>query len=170
MVKGFENNITVATYGARWNVESAIRELQNSGFDLKRVSVAAKNRRNGDGAGACLRSNVQSGLERGFWKEMLGTLSGSTVYSLANDESVIVCGPLSRCVTAALDNPTIFGRLSTLCAALYILGIPTRNARGLEEDVQNNMFLVVAHGTTGEISLARKILGLVNGSMSPPGI
>ncbi len=85
-------------------------------------------------------------------------LPGRVAYSLPDDELVIVSGPLSECVTVALDNPIIFGRLSTLCAALYILGVPTDKALGLEEVVQQNKFLVLANGTMDEITVARRVL------------
>ncbi len=166
MNKVFEENTAVAVYRTVRNVEAAILELQNSGFDLKKVSIAAKDHNYGEANKTDPVTDAHAESGNTFWKKMLRLLSGRTIYSLPDDEFVIVSGPLSECVTAALNNPVIFGRLSTLSAALYILGIPTQMAIQFEEDVQHNNFLVIANGTTGEIILARRILQSIGLSSS----
>lgn len=166
MSRAIEENTAVAIYLALPTVEAAVRELQNSGFDLKKVSIVAKDQSYGEERNADPDSEIGAGRGETFWKKMLRLLSGRTVYSLSNDEFVIVSGPLSECVTAALDNPVIFGRLSALSAALYILGIPVKKALKFEEDVQRNKFLVIANGTTDEISLAKRVFRSVNGAQS----
>ncbi len=163
MRQAFEANTAVAIYRSLRIVDAAIKELKHSGFDLRRVSIVGKDLHYGEADKADLADELQEGQGKTFWRRMLKVLPGRTVYSLPDDEFVIVSGPLSECVTAALDNPVIFGRLSTLCAALYILGVPTEKALGFEEVVQQNKFLMLANGTMDEIIVARRVFQSVNG-------
>ncbi len=167
MTRTCEVNTAVAVYRTLQNVERAIGSLQNSGIDLRKVSIAGKDHLNGNGHKGDPNPFDRSmciSREETLWEKMLRLLPGTTFYSLPDDEFVIVSGPLFECATSALDNPVIFGRLSTLCAGLYILGVPIETALRFEEEVHHNKFLVMAIGTTDEVVLVKEILQSINGT------
>lgn len=166
MDRTFDENATAAAYRTLRNVETAITELRRAGFDLRKVSIVAKDRHRNGGDGTDLCLGVQAGSAGTSWERTLKMPSGRTIYCL-QDDLIVVSGPLSECVAAALDNPVVFGPLGTLSAAMYILGISASRALGYEEDVRNEKFLVIANGTAEEVTLARKTLQSVNGG-SPP--
>ncbi len=54
------------------------------------------------------------------------------------------------------------GHPAAQAAGLYILGLPADSALKLEEEVRHDKFLVMAIGTSDEVSLAKKILQSIN--------
>jgi hypothetical protein len=50
------------------------------------------------------------------------------------------------------------GGISAIGGALYSLGIPKDSILKYENSLKSNKFLVIVHGTTGEIGQARDIL------------
>ncbi len=158
MSEVFETNTAAATYHSLRNVKTAVIELEKSGFDLRRVSIAGKGHHYDGG-----RADWNPDLQPGRWKEVSKLASGKITYLLSDKELVMVSGPLSQCVAAAFDNPIIFEGLSTLCAAMYMLGIPRSKALKFQEDLQNDNFLVIANGTADEVALATRIFHSING-------
>ena len=53
----------------------------------------------------------------------------------------------------------LVGGLSALGAALYSIGIPKNSVIQYEAAVKNDSFLVIAHGTSDEVTRAKAILG-----------
>ncbi len=162
MSKTSDENTAIAIYRTLKSVEAAIGDLRNSGFDLRKVSIVGKDQPRGGKQNVDPNVAGQSIGGEALWQNVLTLFPSRTLHSLPGDGCVIVGGPLSECMASALENPVIFGRLSTLCAGLYILGLPADSALKLEEEVRHDKFLVMAIGTSDEVSLAKKILQSIN--------
>ncbi len=157
-----EQNVAVAVYGASTEAMAAIQQLRQSGFDMKKVSVAG---RYDLGEGAVVgfhyagdRMRYAGKLDE-FWGLLWGVLFGP----------VLALGPLGAWIAAVLNNVPVFGGLSVFGAGLYSVGIPKDNVLRYEAWVKAGSLLVIAHGTSEETGKAREILhsGLQGGRYSP---
>ena len=157
-----ERNATVAVYGGYSAAEAAVRELQRSGFDLRKVSVAGRDTRTDYGA---VRATGLSKLGA-FWAGTWGMLSDWDFFAIADIGLVFVAGPLAQWVAAGLENAALFGGLSALGAGLYSIGIPKSSVLEYEAALKDHKYLVVAHGTADEVSHAREILQRAGGAGS----
>jgi hypothetical protein len=61
-------------------------------------------------------------------------------------------------IIGALEGAVIVGGLSALGAGLYSIGIPEDSVVEYETALKADKFLVLAHGTTEEVSKARDIM------------
>jgi hypothetical protein len=155
-----EENATVVIYGTYSAAEAAVRGLQRCGFDLRKVSVAARDTRTGDSGDRAARSNRLGA----FWAGILGMLSDWDFFAISDIGLVFVAGPLAEWVATGLKHPTLFGGLSGLGAGLYSIGIPKSSVLQYEAALKGDKYLLVAHGTTDEVSHAREILQRAGGA------
>ena len=72
---------------------------------------------------------------------------------------LVVAGPMVVWIVGALESALVVGGLSALGAALVGIGIPKDSILKYETVLKNDKFLVIAHGSTAEISQAKEILG-----------
>jgi hypothetical protein len=158
-----EENAAVGIYERHIAAEMVVRKLRDSGFDMKRVSVAGRDDHSGSQTIGYYHNG--SGIHywgdlKGFWGPLWGLLSGWAFFAVPGIGPVLVAGPLAGWTVAALDNAAIFGGLTPLGASLYSIGIPKDGVLSCETALRNGKFLVLVHGTAGEISRAKGILEL----------
>jgi hypothetical protein len=155
-------NATVVAYDSPERAESALRELEGAGFDLKSISVAGCD---GEGqncvvacyyeAGAGMRCWGKAGT---FWNAVWDLLPGGAFLNVAGVGRVLLAGPLSAWVITGLENAAIFSGLSALGAALYSVGMPRDAIRESEAALAAGKYLVFAHGPAGEVARAKGVL------------
>ena len=154
-------NATVAVLDSHRQVEESVQRLRQSGFDLGKLSVVAKERHPEQqviahyGEGRQARYWGESGM---FWTGMWASLSGWACFVIPGTGPILVAGPLGGWIVAALENEAVFGGLSALGAALYGLGIPKDAVLRNEAAVRMDKFLLIAHGAVDEVWKAREIL------------
>jgi len=85
-------------------------------------------------------------------------LFGAAFFWVPGIGPLLVAGPLSASIVAALESAVVVGGLSALGAALYSIGIPKDSVLRYETAVKVNKYLLVAHGTAAEIAKANEIL------------
>ena len=61
-------------------------------------------------------------------------------------------------IGGALEGAVVTGGLTALGAGLYILGIPKDSIIKYETALKSDKFLVIAHGSAGDVSKAKSIL------------
>jgi hypothetical protein len=71
---------------------------------------------------------------------------------------LVVLGPLAMMIVGALEGAALTGGLSALGAGLYSLGIPKDSIVKYEKALKSDKFLVMAHGSAGEVANAKSIL------------
>ena len=90
----------------------------------------------------------------GFW----GLLFGAAFFWVPGVGPLLVAGPLSAAIVAALEGGVVVGGLSALGAGLFGIGIPKDSIIKYETAIKVDQYLLVAHGTVDEVGKAREIL------------
>jgi hypothetical protein len=156
-----DNNAVVGVYNTHTEAETAIKELQRAGFDMKKLSIMGKDYHTEEhvigyyNAGDRMKFWGKLGA---FWGGFWGLLFGSAMFLVPGVGHVMVFGPLVSWIIGALENAAVVGGLSALGAGLCSIGIPKNSVLDYEEAVKAAKFLVIAQGTTTEVGKAKSIL------------
>jgi hypothetical protein len=160
-----QNNAVVAIYKSHSEAETAIRELQHSGVDMTRLSIVGRDQHTDEhvvgyyNAGERMRYWGKAGA---FWGGIWGLLFGSAFFLIPGVGPLLVAGPLVGWILGALEGAVVVGGLSAIGAGLYSLGIPKDSILQYETALRIGKFVVIAHGTAGEVARAREIISRTN--------
>ncbi len=156
-----EENAAVAIYRDSRAAGTAIQKLKESGFDMAKVSVAARDERSGSHVTGYYRGtngmNYWGRLEQ-FWGPLWGLLSGWAFFAVPGLGPVLVAGPLAGWTVAILENAAIFGGLTVIGAGLYNIGVPKESVLGCEAAMRDGKYIVLVHGAGEEVGRAKKLL------------
>ncbi len=156
-----KENAIIAVYDAHTQAEDTIKELERSGFDMKKLSILGKGYHSeehpvgfyttGD------RMKTWGGLGA-FWGGLWGLLFGAAFFWIPGIGPIAAAGPIVHLLVGALEGAAIVGGLSALGAALASLGVPKKSIVKYETDLRADKYLVIAHGNGKEIEQARDIM------------
>jgi hypothetical protein len=156
-----DKNSVVAIFESHERAEDAIRELQHSGFDMKKLSIIGKDYHSEEHVVGYYTTGERMkywGKLGAFWGGFWGILFGSAFFWLPGIGTVLVAGPLVVWIVGALESAAVMGGLSALGAALYSIGIPEDSIVRYETQVKNGKLLLLVHGTPEEVERGRKLL------------
>jgi hypothetical protein len=155
----------VAVYKTHPEAEVAVKELQKGGFEMKKLSIVGKDYHTDEqvvgyyNAGDRMKYWGRMGaLWGGFW----GLLFGAAFFWVPGVGPLLIAGPLSASIVAALEGGVVVGGLSALGAGLYSIGIPKDSIVRYENAIKVSQYLLVAHGTEAEVAQAKEILKKTN--------
>lgn len=154
-------NSVVAIYGTHAGAEEAVKELQHSGFDMKKLSIVGKDCHTEEHVVGYYNAGDRMkywGKLGAFWGGLWGLLFGAAFFWVPGVGPLVVGGPLASWIVGALEGAAIVGGLSALGAGLYSIGIPKDSVLKYEHAVRNDKYLLVAHGTADEVQQAKRIL------------
>jgi uncharacterized membrane protein len=157
-----DKNAVVAIYESHAQAEEALKELQRSGFDMKKLSIVGKDYHTEEhvvgyyNAGDRMKRWGKTGA---FWGGFWGLLFGSAFFAIPGIGPVLVAGPLVAWIVAALEGAVVVGGLSAVGAGLYSIGIPKDSIVQYESALKSDKFLLLAHGTAEEVERAKGIMG-----------
>jgi uncharacterized membrane protein len=164
--KAVKNCSVVATYNSHEKAEAAIKELQQAGFEMKKLSIVGRDYHtdeqvvgyynNGDRMKAWGKSGA-------FWGGIWGLLFGSAFFWVPGLGPLFVAGPLIGWIIGALEGAVVVGGLSALGAGLFGMEIPKDSILQYETAVKTGKFLLIAHGSADDATLAKEILHHSNG-------
>ena len=155
------NNIVVAVYDTHTQAEGAVKELQKSGFDMKKLSIVARNPHAEEhvvgfyNAGDRIKHWGKAGA---FWGGIWGMLFGAAFFAIPGLGPVLVAGPMVAWIIGALEGAVVVGGVSAVGASLFSIGIPKDSIVKYEIGLKTDKFVVLAHGTAAEADKARNIL------------
>jgi hypothetical protein len=155
------HNSVVALFSSHDDAESAVKELEKSGFDMKKLSVIGKDYESKENVigyyntGDRVATWGKFGL---FWGTMWGLLFGSAFLLIPGVGPVMVGGPLVSWILGVLEAAVVTGGLSALGGALASIGIPKDSIIRYETALKAHKFLLIAHGTLDEVKQANAIL------------
>jgi len=156
-----ERHAVVGVFLTHLEAEGSIKELQQAGYDMKKLSIVGKDFHTEQHVigfyNAGDRMKVWGRLGA-FWGGFWGLLFGSAIFVVPGLGSLVVFGPLVSWIVGALEGALTAGGLGVLAAALYSLGIPKDSCLQYETAVSSNRFLVITHGTQEEAARAKDIL------------
>lgn len=156
-----EHNAVVGIFDSHIKAETGIKELQKSGFDMKKLSIVGKDYHPEEHVIGYYNTGDRMkvwGKLGGFWGGFWGMLFGSALFVIPGIGPLLVFGPLVAWIVAALEGAVVIGGLSALAAALYSIGIPKDSVVKYETAIKSAKFLVIAHGTAEETAKAKSIL------------
>jgi hypothetical protein len=155
------NNIVIAVYGTHTAAEQAVKELQGSGFDMKKLSIVGRNPHAEEhvvgfyNAGDRMKSWGKTGA---FWGGLWGMLFGAAFFAIPGIGPVLVAGPLVAWIVGALEGAVIVGGMGAVGAGLFSIGVPKDSVLEYEVALKTDQFLLMVHGTGDEAARAREIL------------
>jgi hypothetical protein len=157
-----DTNAVIAVYENHSGAEKAVKELQKSGFDMKKLSVVGKDFRTDEQVVGYYNAGDRMkywGKMGAFWGGLWGMLFGAAFFWVPGVGPLLVGGPLVAWIVGTLEGAAVVGGLSALGAGLYSIGIPKNSVVKYETAVGADKFLLVAHGTAAEAAKAKEILG-----------
>ena len=156
-----ENSAVVAICNSHAEAEASIKELQRSGFDMKKLSIVGKDYHTEEHVIGYYNAGDRMkvwGKRGAFWGGFWGLLFGSAFFLIPGIGPLMVFGPLVGWIVGGLESAVVVGGLSALGAGLYSIGIPKDSIVQYEAALKSDKFLVIAHGTADEAAKAKSIL------------
>ena len=160
-----KDNSVVAIYPSHTAAEAAIKELQKSGFDMKKLSIVGRDYHTDEHVVGYY--NVGDRMKHwgkigAFWGWIWGCLFGSAFFFIPGIGPLLIAGPLVGWLVGALESAVVVGGLSALGAGLYGLGIPKDSILQYETALKSDKFVVIVHGSGDETTRAKEILNRTN--------
>jgi hypothetical protein len=156
-----KENAGVAVLGTHIEAENAVKELQRSGFDMKKLSIVGKDYHTEEHVVGYYNAGDRMkfwGKQGAFWGGLWGILFGSAFLFIPGIGPLVVAGPLVAAIVGGLQGAVTVGGLSALGAGLYSLGIPKDSVIKYETAIKSERFVVVVHGSAEELAKAKDIL------------
>jgi hypothetical protein len=156
-----DSNAVIAVYENHSGAENAVKELQRSGFDVKKLSVVGKDYHTDDQVIGYYNAGDRMkywGKWGAFWGGLWGMLIGAAFFWVPGVGPMLVAGPLAAWIVGGLEGAIAVGGLSAIGAGLYSIGIPKNSVLKYETAIKADKFLLVAYGTAAEAAKAKGIL------------
>ena len=158
-------NAVVAIYDTHSQAEEAVKELQRSGIDMKKLSIVGKDYHTDEQVVGYYNTGDRMkywGKLGAFWGGFWGLLFGSAFFLVPGVGPLLVAGPLVGWIVGALEGALVVGGLSALGAGLYSMGIPKDSILKYETAVKSGKYVLIAHGSDVETVHAREIISRTN--------
>ena len=155
-----KNNSVVAIFPSHTDAEAAIKELQQSGFDMKKLSIVGRDYHTDEhvvgyyNAGDRMKAWGTTGA---FWGGIWGFMFGSAFFFVPGIGPLLIAGPLVGWLVGALEGAIVVGGLSAIGAGLYSAGIPENSVVEYETALKAGSFIVLAHGSEQEAAQAKQL-------------
>lgn len=156
-----KNCSAVGIFRSHDDAEVAVKELQKSGCDMKKLSVIGKDYQTEDSVvgyyntGDRMATWGKFGL---FWGTIWGLLFGSAFLVIPGLGPIMVGGPLVSWIVGVMETALVTGSLTAIGGALASIGIPKDSVVRYETALKANKFVLVVHGTAQEVEKAKSIL------------
>ena len=156
-----KGNVAVAIFNTHVEAENAVKELQKSGFDMKKLSIVGKDYHTEEHVVGYYQTGDRMkywGKLGAFWGGLWGILFGAAFFWIPGIGPLVVAGPLVSAIVGGLEGAVAFGGLSALGAGLYSIGIPKDSIITYESSVKADKFLLAVHGSGDDMVKAKDIL------------
>jgi hypothetical protein len=160
-LKESAQNSVVAIFAQHSGAENAVKELKDSRFDVKKLSIVGSDyHSNEDVVGFYNIGDRMKywGKTGAFWGGLWGMLFGAAFLVIPGIGPIIAAGPIVAWIIGALEGAVMVGGISALGAGLFSLGIPKDSVVKYETSIKAGKFLLIAHGTADEVQQARNVL------------
>ena len=153
-----EMNSVVAVFESHNQAEDAVRDLQKSGFDMKKLSIVGKDYHTDEQVVGYYTAGdrvMYWGTLGAFWGGLWGLLFGSALFLVPGVGPLLVAGPLAGWIVGALEGVVVGGGFGALGAALASIGIPENSILQYEASLKAGKFLLILHATPQEVERAK---------------
>jgi hypothetical protein len=151
----------IATYDTHQQAETAIRELNRSGFAMKHLSIVGKGYHSEEHPvgfytlGDRMKSWGGIGV---FWGALWGMLLGAALFWVPGIGPLGVAGPFVHILAGAAEGAAVVGGVSVLGAALVSIGVPKDSVIKYERSLRADKYLLIANGGAEEVEQAQQII------------
>jgi len=155
-----KNNSIIALYPTHIAAEVAVKELQKSGFDMKKLSIIGRDYHTDNVVGYYTVGDRMKawGTTGAFWGGLWGLLFGSAFFWIPGLGPLLVAGPMVNMIVGVLESAAVVGGMSAIGAGLYGLGIPKNSILNYETAIKTGKFVLIIHESTDNATHAREIL------------
>ncbi|MDA8324797.1 MAG: hypothetical protein M0033_01130, partial [Nitrospiraceae bacterium] len=156
-----KGNVAVAIFNTHVEAENAVKELQKSDFDMKKLSIVGRDYHTEEQVVGYYHTGDRMkywGKLGAFWGGLWGILFGAAFFWIPGIGPIIAAGPIVTAIVGGLEGAVAVGGLSALGAGLYSLGIPKDSIINYESSIKSDKFLLVVHGSEDELAKAKDIL------------
>jgi hypothetical protein len=152
---------SVYVFDTHVKLESAIRSLSESGFDVKKLSMIGKGYRSeARPVGFYTADNrIQAwGGISAFWGDMWGLLLAPAVFWLPGFGLMAMAGPVVSALVGKSNGAGVVDGVSALCGALTQSGVPTNQVAKYEAALKADKYVLMVHGNAAEVAKAHSVL------------
>jgi hypothetical protein len=156
-----EGNTIVVVYDTPTRAEAAVKQLQGSGFDIRKVSILGRGHHAEEevaGYYSAVGRTRYWGRLGAFWDNLWSFLDGAAVFIVPGIGPVLIGGPVVTWVAGTLEADAAVEGLSVVGSALYNLGIPKNNILRYESALRADRFLLIAYGGADVVLKAKEAL------------
>ena len=156
-----DTSAAIAVYDEHSEAEDAVKKLQQSNFNMKKLSIVGKDYHTDEQVVGYYNTGDRMkywGKLGAFWGGFWGLLFGAAFFWVPAIGPVLVGGPLVASIVAVLEDAVVVGGLSAIGAGLFSIGIPKDSIVTYETALKAGKYLVVVHGTADETAKARTVL------------
>lgn len=155
----------IAIYDTHELADHAVKEIQQAGFDMKKLSIVGKGYHSEEqpigyyttgkkmevwgGIGA-----TWGAIWGGFW----GLLFGAGFFMIPGIGPIMAAGPLVALLVGALEGGVVIGGLSALGAALFNMGVPKDSVVRYETAIKADKFVLIVHGSEEDVQRAKTLI------------
>jgi len=151
----------VAVYATHAEADQAVKELQRGGFDMHKLSIVGKGYHTDENVVGYYSTGDRMkywGKIGAFWGGFWGLLFGSALFMIPGFGPVLAAGPVVAWIVAGLEGAVEVGALGAVGAGLFSIGIPKDSIVKYETALKTDQFLLIAHGSAGEVTHAKEII------------
>jgi hypothetical protein len=155
----------VAVLERHQDAETAIRELQRSGFDMKKLSIVGRDYHTEEHAVGFYNSGDRIrhwGKLGGFWGGIFGLIFAPAFFWIPGIGPILTGGIIGSLLMGAIEGGAVGAAVgagtTALAGALAGLGIPKDSVIRYEADLKANKFLLIASGSADDVERARASL------------
>jgi hypothetical protein len=169
------NSVVVATYKSHDDAAAALTTLQQSGFDMNKLSIVGSEYLKEEHVVGYYNTDDRMkfwGKMGSLWGGIWGMIIGTGIFMIPGFGPLFVGGPLVGMIVGALEGGVVVGSLSVLGAGLYSLGIHKDSIAQYETALKTGKFIVIIHSSAEETDQAREIIKRTNPESlaeHPPG-
>lgn len=155
------DNLPFYVFDTHAEADQAIRWLDRSGFDVKKLSLVGKGYHTeehpigfyttGD------RVKAWGGIGA-FWGGIWGLLLAPAVFFLPGLGLMVMAGPVVATLIAALEGAVVVGGVSALGAALMQTGASKDQVIKYETALKADKYVLTVHGNADDLAKARAVL------------
>jgi hypothetical protein len=154
-------NSVVAVFRTHTEADQAVKELQRSGVDMRKLSVVGKGYHTDEQPVGYYNTGDRMkywGKIGAFWGGFWGLLFGSAFFLIPGLGPILAAGPVVAWIVGALESAVVVGGVSALGAGLFSMGIPKDSILKYEAAIKTDQFLLIVHGTAEEVAKAKDII------------
>jgi len=156
-----EKQAAVYTFNTHIEAEDAIRSLNHSGIDVKKISLIGKGYHSEEHPIGfyTLGDKMKSwGGVGAFWGGIWGLLLAPAVFVLPGLGLLALAGPVVTALVGALEGAVVVGGVSALGAGLIEMGVAKDSVIKYESALKADKYVLIVHGNSEEVERARSVL------------